>query len=127
MCACSTSASATSWKNKMGVITIHFRRNFFDFYESEIVRVTDRSITNTNKEMSDTDSFELYYMSKDNGVAYLYVPIKGIVSWDYYPSTLCDKAESHYKDDDPVFENLRKKLVVIAHNNEILQAVKGLE
>lgn len=111
----------------MGVITIHFLKRFMDFYESEIVRVTDRTITNVNKEMSETDSFGLYYMSKENGIVYQYIPIIGISSWDYYPSTSCDKAESHYKDDDPVFENLRKKLVVIAHNNEILRAVKDLE
>ena len=111
----------------MGVITIHFLRRSMDFYESEIVSITDRTITNMNKEMSETDSFGLYYQSEHNGIVYQYVPIKGIVSWDYYPSTLCDKAESHYKDDDPVFEKLRKKLAVIAHNNEILRAVKDLE
>lgn len=98
-----------------------------DLYESEIVRVTDRTITNINKEMSETDSFGIYYQTKYNGVAYQLIPVIGIISWDYYPSTLCDKAESHYKDDDPLFENLRKKLAVIAHNNEILRAVKDLD
>lgn len=111
----------------MGVITIHFLNRFLDLYESEIVRVTDRTITNIDKEMSETDSFGLYYQSKHNGIVYQLIPVIGIKSWDYYPSTSCDKAESHYKDDDPVFENLRKKLVVIAHNNEILQAVKDLD
>lgn len=111
----------------MGVITIHFLSRFLDLYESEIVRVTDRTITNINKEMSETDSFGIYYKSKHNGVVYQLIPVIGIKSWDYYPSTSCEKAESHYKDDDPLFENLRKKLVVIAHNNEILQAVKDLE
>lgn len=111
----------------MGVITIHFRNSFLDLYESEIVRVTDRTITNINKEMSETDSFGIYYMSKHNGVVYQLIPVIGIKSWDYYPSTSCEKAESHYKDDDPVFEKLRKKLAVIAHNNKILQAVKDLE
>lgn len=111
----------------MGVISIHFRDNFLDLYESEIVQITDRTITNMNKEMSETDSFGLYYKSEHNGIVYQYIPIMGITSWDYYPSTLCDKAESHYKDDDPVFEKLRKKLAVIAHNNEILQAVKDLD
>ena len=80
-----------------------------------------------NKEMSETDGFGLYYMSKHNGVVYHYIPIMVITSWDYYPSTSCEKAESHYKEDDPVFKNLRKKLAVIAHNNEILRAVKDLE
>ena len=111
----------------MGVITIHFRDSFLDLYESEIVQITDRTITNMNKEMSETDSFGLYYMSKHNGVVYHYIPIMVITSWDYYPSTSCEKTESHYKEDDPVFENLRKKLAVIAHNNEILRAVKDLE
>lgn len=111
----------------MCVITIHFRDNFLDLYESEVVHVTDRTITNIDNEMSETDSFGLYYQSEHNGVVYQYIPIMGIISWDYYPSTLCDKAESHYKNDDPVFENLRKKLAVIAHNNEILRAVKDLE
>ena len=111
----------------MSVITIHFRDNFLDLYESEIVGITDRTITNMNKEMSETDSFGIYHMSKCNGVVYQYIPIIGIISWDYYPSTSCEKAESHYKDDDPVFEKLRKKLAVIAHNNEILRAVKDLE
>ena len=49
----------------MGVISIHFRDNFLDLYESEIVSITDRTITNMNKEMSETDSFGLYYQSKD--------------------------------------------------------------
>ena len=111
----------------MGVISIHFRDNFLDLYESEIVSVTDRTITNIDNEMSETDSFGLYYKSEHNGVVYQYIPVMGISSWDYYPSTLCDKAESHYKDDAPVFEKLRMKLVVIAHNNEILRAVKDLE
>lgn len=111
----------------MGVISIHFKDNFLDLYESEIVQITDRTITNMNKEMSETDSFGLYYQSEHNGVVYQYIPIMGIISWDYYPSTLCDKVESHYKDDDPVFEKLRKKLAVIAHNNEILRAVKDLD
>lgn len=111
----------------MGVISIHFKNNFLDLYESEIVQITDRTITNMNKEMSETDSFGLYYQSEHNGVVYQYIPIMGITSWDYYPSTLCDKVESHYKDDDPVFEKLRKKLAVIAHNNEILRAVKDLD
>ena len=111
----------------MGVITIHFRDNFLDLYESEFVRVTERTITNMNKEMSLTDGFGLYYKSKHNGVVYHYIPVMSITSWDYYPSTSCEKAESHYKEDDPVFENLRKKLAVIAHNNEILRAVKALE
>lgn len=111
----------------MSVITIHFRDNFLDLYESEIVQITDRTITNINKEMSETNGFGLYYMSKHNGVVYQYIPIMGITSWDYYPFTSCEKAESHYKEDDPVFENLRKKLAVIAHNNEILRAVKDLE
>lgn len=111
----------------MGVITIHFRDNFLDFYESEIVKVTDRTITNINKEMSSTDSFGLYHQTEHNGVVYQYIPVIGITSWDYYPNTLCAKAESHYKDDDPVFEKLRKKLAVIAHNNEILRAVKDLD
>lgn len=111
----------------MGVITIHFRDSFLDLYESEILQITDRTITNMNKEMAETDGFGLYYMSKHNGVVYRYIPIMGIISWDYYPCTSCEKAESHYKDDDPLFENLRKKLVVIAHNNEILRTVKDLE
>ena len=111
----------------MGVITIRFLNRCLDLYESEIVRVTDRTITNIDKEMSETDSFGLYYQSEHNGIVYKLIPVIGIKSWVYYPSTLCDKAESHYKDDDPVFENLRKKLVVIAHNNEILQAVKDLD
>ena len=111
----------------MGVITIHFLSRFLDLYESEIVRVTERTITNINKEMSETDSFGIYYQTKYNGVAYQLIPVIGIKSWDYYPSTSCEKAESHYKDDDPLFENLRKKLAVIAHNNEILRAVKDLE
>lgn len=111
----------------MGVISIHFRDKFLDLYESEIVQITDRTITNMNNEMSETDSFGLYYQSKENGIVYQYIPVMGIVSWDYYPSTLCDKVESHYKNDDPVFEKLRKKLAVIAHNNEILRAVKDLE
>lgn len=111
----------------MGVITIHFRDNFLDLYESEFVCVTERTITNMNKEMSLTDGFGLYYMSKHNGVVYHYIPVMCITSWDYYPSTSCEKAESHYKEDDPVFENLRKKLAVIAYNNEILRAVKDLE
>ena len=111
----------------MGVITIHFRDNFLDLYESEIVHVTDRTITNINKEMSETDSFGIYYKSKHNGIVYQLIPVIGIKSWDYYPSTSCEKAESHYKDDDPVFEKLRKKLAVIAHNNEILQTVKDLD
>lgn len=111
----------------MGVITIHFLSRFLDLYESEIVRVTDRTITNINKEMSETDSFGIYYQTKYNGVAYQLIPVIGITSWDYYPSTSCEKAESHYKDDDPMFENLRKKLAVIAHNNEILRAVKDLD
>lgn len=106
----------------MGVITIHFRDNLLDLYESEIIK-----ITNMNKKMSETDGFGLYYQSVHNGIVYRYIPIIGIKSWDYYPSTSCDKAESHYKDDDPVFEKLRKKLAVIAHNNEILQAVKDLD
>lgn len=110
----------------MGVITIHFHDDFLDLYESEVVRVTDRTITNINKEMSETDSFGIYYQTKHNGVAYQFIPVMGITSWDYYPSTSCEKAESHYKEDDPVFENLRKKLAVIAHNNEILRAVKDL-
>lgn len=80
-----------------------------------------------NKKMSETDGFGLCYQSEHNGIVYRYIPIIGIKSWDYYPSTSCDKAESHYKDDDPVFEELRKKLAVIAHNNEILQAVKDLD
>ena len=111
----------------MGVITIHFRDNFLDLYESEIVQITDRKITNMNKKMSETDGFGLYYQSEHNGIVYRYIPIIGIISWDYYPSTSCDKAESHYKDDDPVFEKLRMKLALIAHNNEILRAVKDLE
>ena len=111
----------------MGVISIHFRDNFLDLYESEVVSVTDRTITNIDKEMSETDSFGLYYQSKENGIVYQYIPVMGISSWDYYPSTLCDTVERHYKDDDPVFEKLRMKLVVIAHNNEILRAVKDLE
>ena len=77
--------------------------------------------------MSETDSFGLYYMSEHNGVVYQYIPVMGISSWDYYPNKLREKAESHYKDDDPVFEKLRMKLVVIAHNNEILRAVKDLD
>lgn len=109
----------------MGVITIHFHDDFLDLYESEVVRVTDRTITNMNKEMSETDSFGIYYQTKHNGVAYQHIPVLGITSWDYYPS-FRPKAESHYKDDDPMFENLRKKLAVIAHNNEILRAVKDL-
>ena len=111
----------------MGVITIHFLSKFLNLYESEIVRVTDRTITNINKEMSETDSFGLYYQSEHNGVVYQYIPVIGIQSWSYCPTTLCDKVESHYKDDDPVFENLRKKLAVIAHNNEILRAIKDLD
>jgi hypothetical protein len=111
----------------MGVITIHFHNDFLDLYESEIVRVTDRTITNVNKEMSETDSFGIYYQTKHNGVAYQLIPVMGIVSWDYYPSTSCKKAESHYKDDDPTFENLRMKLAAIAYNNEILRAVKNLD
>ena len=111
----------------MDVITIQFRNKLLNFYESEIVQVTDRTITNINKEMSETDSFGLYYQSEHNGVVYQYIPVIGIQSWNYYPTTLCDKVESHYKDDDPVFENLRKKLAVIAHNNEILRAIKDLE
>lgn len=110
-----------------GVITIQFRNKSLDFYESEIVHVTERTITNINKEMSSTDSFGLYHQSKHNGVVYQYIPVIGIQSWYYYPTTLCDTVERHYKDDDPVFENLRKKLVVIAHNNEILRAVKDLD
>lgn len=111
----------------MGVITIQFRNESLDFYESEIVSVTERSITNIDKEMSETDSFGLYYKSEHNGVVYQYIPVIGITSWNYYPSTLCDKVEKHYKDDDPTFENLRMKLAAIAYNNEILQAVKNLE
>ena len=108
----------------MGVITIHFLSRFLNLYESEIVRVTDRTITNINKEMSNTDSFGLYYQSKHNGVVYQFIPVIGIQSWSYCP---CDKVESHCKDDDPVFENLRMKLMVIAHNNEILRAIKDLD
>lgn len=111
----------------MGVIVIHFLSKILDLYESEVVRVTDRTITNINKEMSETDSFGLYYQSEHNGIVYQLIPVIGIQSWSYYPTTLCDTVESHYKDDDPLFENLRKKLVVIAHNNEILQAVKDLD
>lgn len=111
----------------MGVIVINFLSRVLDLYESEIVQITDRTITNMNKEMSETDSFGLYYQSEHNGVVYQHIPVIGIKSWVYYPSTLCDKAESHYKDDDPVFEKLRKKLAVIAHNNEILRAVKDLD
>lgn len=111
----------------MGVITIQFLRRSMDFYESEIVSVTERTIMNVNKEMSETDSFGLYYKSEHNSVDYQYIPVIGIVSWKYYPSTLCDKVESHYKDDDPTFENLRMKLAAIAYNNEILQAVKNLD
>jgi hypothetical protein len=54
----------------MGVISIHFRNNFLDLYESEIVQITDRTITNMNKEMSETDSFGLYYKSEHNGIVY---------------------------------------------------------
>jgi len=112
----------------MGIISIHFQNNnFLDLYESEIVSITDRTITNMNKEMSETDSFGLYYMSKHNGVVYQYIPVMGISSWDYYPNTLRDKVENHYKDDDPTFENLRMKLAAIAYNNEILRAVKNLD
>ena len=112
----------------MGVISIHFRDSFLDLYESEIVDVTDRQIGKVNGEMSETDSFGLYYMSEHSSVVYQFIPVMGITSWDYYPSTLCDKVENHYKEtDDPVFENLRKKLAVIAHNNEVLRAVKDLE
>lgn len=111
----------------MGVIVIHFLSKILDLYESEVVRVTDRTITNINKEMSETDTFGLYYQSEHNGIVYQLIPVIGIQSWTYYPTTLCDKAESHYKDDDPLFENLRKKLAVIAHNNEILRAVKDLD
>lgn len=111
----------------MGVISIHFLRRSMDFYESEIVSVTERTIMNVNKEMSETDSFGLYYKSEHNGVVYQYIPVKGITSWNYYPSTLCDKVEKHYKDDDPTFENLRMKLAAIAYNNEILRAIKNLE
>ena len=111
----------------MGVITIQFRDKSLDFYESEIVYVTDRTITNINKEMSVTDSFSLYYKSEHNGVVYQYIPVIGIQSWNYYPNTTCETVERHYKDDDPVFENLRIKLEVIARNNEILQAIKNLE
>lgn len=111
----------------MGVIVIHFLSKILDLYESEVVRVTDRTITNINKEMSETDTFGLYYKSEHNGIVYQLIPVIGIKSWSYYPTTLCDKVENHYKDDDPLFENLRKKLVVIAHNNEILRAVKDLD
>ncbi len=111
----------------MGVIVIHFLSKVLNLYESEVVRVTDRTITNINKEMSETDTFGLYYQSEHNGVVYRLIPVIGIQSWSYYPTTLCDKVESHYKDDDPVFENLRKKLAVIAHNNEILRAIKDLD
>ena len=110
----------------MGVITIHFHDDFLDLYELEIVRVTDRDIGNVNGEMSETDSFGIYYQTKHNGVAYQRIPVLGVTSWDYYPSTSCEKVESHYKDDDPVFENLRNKLAVIAHNNEILRTIKNL-
>lgn len=111
----------------MGVISIHFHNDFLDLYESEIVSVTERTITNINKEMSETDSFGIYYKSEHNGVVYQLIPVIGIKSWDYYPSTSREKAESHYKDDDPVFENLRNKLSVIAYKNEILRAIKNLE
>lgn len=108
----------------MGVITIQFRDRILKLYESEIVQVTSRTITNIDKEMSETDSFGLYYQSEHNGVVYQLIPVIGIQSWSYCP---CDKVESHCKDDDPVFENLRIKLAVIAHNNEILRAIKDLE
>lgn len=104
----------------MGIITIHFHNRFLDLYESEIVDVTDRRIGNVNGEMSITDTFGLFYRPTDgNSVLFQHINIIEIDSWDYYPCTSCEKAESHYKEtDDPVFENLRKKLQLIANNNK---------
>lgn len=110
----------------MGFIAIRFKNNqHLDLNETAIVKVTDRQTGQVDGKMSVADSFSLYYQSAyGNGVVYQHINCLSVNSWDYYSVGI---AESCYREDDPYMEKLRKRLAVLAHNNEIFQAIKDLE